>query len=124
MPTLRALTARVAQSRARHDRGRPHAGARLGCPAAAPARCDTPASPKRLAAVRPPSRGWLAAAKWRNRPHAQRLLNTIYVTSEGAWLRKDGANLVVEVDGAERGRAPLHMLEGVVGFGRAAPRRR
>lgn len=49
----------------------------------------------------------------------RRMLNTIYVTSEDAWLRKDGANLVVEVKGAERGRAPLHMLEGVVSFGRA-----
>lgn len=49
----------------------------------------------------------------------RRLRNTIYVTSEGAWLRKDGANLVVEVDGEERGRAPLHMLDGVIGFGRA-----
>ncbi len=48
----------------------------------------------------------------------RRMLNTIYVTSEDAWLRKDGANLVVEVEGAERGRAPLHMLEGVVSFGR------
>lgn len=49
----------------------------------------------------------------------RRMLNTIYVTSEDAWLRKDGANLVVEVAGAERGRAPLHMLDGVVSFGRA-----
>lgn len=48
----------------------------------------------------------------------RRMLNTLYVTSEGAWLRKDGANLVVEVDGVERGRAPLHMLDGVVSFGR------
>lgn len=48
----------------------------------------------------------------------RRMLNTLYVTTEGAWLRKDGANLVVEVDGAERGRAPLHMLDGVVSFGR------
>lgn len=48
----------------------------------------------------------------------RRMLNTIYVTSDDAWLRKDGANLVVEVDGAERGRAPLHMLDGVVSFGR------
>lgn len=48
----------------------------------------------------------------------RRMLNTIYVTSEGAWLRKDGANLVVEVEGEERGRAPLHMLDGVVSFGR------
>jgi CRISPR-associated protein Cas1 len=49
----------------------------------------------------------------------KRLLNTIYVTSENAWLRKDGANLVVEVEGTERGRAPLHMLDGVISFGRA-----
>lgn len=49
----------------------------------------------------------------------KRLLNTIYVTTEGAWLRKDGANLVVEVDGTERGRVPLHLLDGVVSFGRA-----
>lgn len=47
----------------------------------------------------------------------RRMLNTLYVTSESAWLRKDGANLVVEVEGAERGRAPLHLLEGVVAFG-------
>lgn len=48
----------------------------------------------------------------------RRHLNTIYVTSENAWLRKDGANIVVEVEGAERGRAPLHMIGGVVCFGR------
>ncbi|WP_232627639.1 type I-C CRISPR-associated endonuclease Cas1c [Methylobacterium sp. Leaf118] len=49
----------------------------------------------------------------------RRMRNTIYVTSEAAWLRKDGANLVVEVEGAERGRVPLHLIEGVVTFGRA-----
>jgi CRISPR-associated protein Cas1 len=48
----------------------------------------------------------------------RRHLNTIYVTSEDAWLRKDGANIVVEVSGAERGRVPLHMIGGVVCFGR------
>lgn len=48
----------------------------------------------------------------------RRMLNTIYVTSEDAWLRKDGANLLVEVEGVERGRAPLHMLDGIVSFGR------
>jgi CRISPR-associated protein Cas1 len=48
----------------------------------------------------------------------RRLRNTIYVTTENAWLRKDGANLVVEVEGVERGRVPLHMIEGVVSFGR------
>jgi len=49
----------------------------------------------------------------------RRMLNTLYVTAEDAWLRKDGANIVVEVEGAERGRAPLHMLDGVVSFSRA-----
>lgn len=48
----------------------------------------------------------------------RRHLNTIYVTTEDAWLRKDGANIVVEVEGAERGRVPMHLLEGVVCFGR------
>ncbi len=46
------------------------------------------------------------------------MLNVLYVSSEDAWLRKDGANVVVEVGGEERGRSPLHMLEGVVSFGR------
>ena len=49
----------------------------------------------------------------------KKLLNTIYVTSDNAWLRKDGANLVVEVDGTERARAPLHLLDGIVSFSRA-----
>lgn len=49
----------------------------------------------------------------------RRHLNTIFVTSEDAWIRKDGQNIVVEVDGQERGRAPLHMIGGIVCFGRA-----
>ena len=48
----------------------------------------------------------------------RRHLNTIYVTSEDAWLRKDGANIVVEADGEEKGRVPLHLIGGVVSFGR------
>lgn len=48
----------------------------------------------------------------------RRLLNTVYVTTEDAWLRKDGANIVIEVEGVERGRVPLHMMEGLVGFTR------
>lgn len=46
----------------------------------------------------------------------KKLLNTVYVTSEGAALRKDGENLVAEVDGTERARVPLHMLASVVAF--------
>lgn len=48
----------------------------------------------------------------------RRHLNTLYVTSDGAWLRKDGANVVVEVERVERGRVPVHLLGGVVCFGR------
>ena len=48
----------------------------------------------------------------------KRLLNTLYVTTHGAWLKKDGANIVVETEGSEAGRAPLHMLGSIVCFGR------
>lgn len=45
-------------------------------------------------------------------------LNTLYVTTDGAWLRKDGENIVMEVEGQERARLPVHMLEGLVCYGR------
>jgi CRISP-associated protein Cas1 len=47
----------------------------------------------------------------------RKLLNTLYVTTEGAVLRKDGENIVAEVDGVQQGRVPLHMLGSVVLFG-------
>ncbi|MGD9714910.1 MAG: CRISPR-associated endonuclease Cas1, partial [Thermomicrobiales bacterium] len=48
----------------------------------------------------------------------RRQLNTLYVTTEGSWLRKDGANVVLEVDRQERARLPVHMLESLVCIGR------
>jgi CRISPR-associated protein Cas1 len=48
----------------------------------------------------------------------RRHLNTLYVTTEGAWLRKDGANIVMDVDGETRARLPIHMLQGLVCLGR------
>ncbi|QFU15605.1 type I-C CRISPR-associated endonuclease Cas1c [Microvirga thermotolerans] len=50
----------------------------------------------------------------------RRHLNTLYVTTEGAYARKDGANVVVEVDDAERLRVPAHMIGGIVLFGRTS----
>lgn len=47
----------------------------------------------------------------------KKLLNTLYVTTEGAALRKDGENLVAEVDNEQRARVPFHMLASVVVFG-------
>lgn len=50
----------------------------------------------------------------------RRQLNTLYVTTDGAWLRKDGANIVMEVERQERVRLPVHMLESLVCIGRVA----
>ena len=44
-------------------------------------------------------------------------LNTLYVTTEGAWLHKDGENAVIKIEGAERGRVPVHLLGSIVCFG-------
>ena len=47
----------------------------------------------------------------------KKLLNTLYATTAGARLGKEGENLVAEIDGAERLRIPMHMLGAVVVFG-------
>jgi CRISP-associated protein Cas1 len=50
----------------------------------------------------------------------RRQLNTLYATTDGAWLHKDGANIVMEVEKEIRARLPVHMLEGLVCIGRIA----
>lgn len=50
----------------------------------------------------------------------RRHLNTLYVTTQGSWVHKDGANVVVSVEGAERGQIPVHLLGGLVCFGRVS----
>ena len=50
----------------------------------------------------------------------KKLLNTLYVTTEGAALRKDGENVVVSIEGVERMRVPFHMLAAIVVFGAVA----
>lgn len=47
----------------------------------------------------------------------KKLLNTLYVTTPGAALRKDGETVAAEIDGQARTRVPLHMLDGLVLFG-------
>lgn len=47
----------------------------------------------------------------------KKLLNTVYVTTEGAALHKNGETLVAEVEGREKTRVPLHMLASIVAFG-------
>ncbi len=44
-------------------------------------------------------------------------LNTLFVTSQGTWLSKDGETVSIRVDGEEKLRVPIHLLEGIVCFG-------
>lgn len=47
----------------------------------------------------------------------KKLLNTLYITSEDSYLALDGENVVVLEENTEKGRVPLHNLEGIVSFG-------
>lgn len=44
-------------------------------------------------------------------------LNTLFVTTDGAYLKKDGQSVVVRVNKETRLRVPLHHLDGIVTFG-------
>ena len=46
------------------------------------------------------------------------LLNTLYVSTEGAWLRLEGETLVVMIEKEKRLQVPLHHLGGIVCIGR------
>jgi CRISP-associated protein Cas1 len=46
--------------------------------------------------------------------------NTLYVTTQGAYVASEGETVVVRVEHEERLRLPLHMLEGIVCFGRVS----
>jgi CRISPR-associated protein Cas1 len=47
----------------------------------------------------------------------KKLLNTLYVTTQGAYLSKEGETVVVKVDGDVRLRIPVHTIGGIVCFG-------
>jgi CRISP-associated protein Cas1 len=47
----------------------------------------------------------------------RKLLNTLYVTSPGSYLARDGENIVIRVGEEERFRVPVHNIEGIVSFG-------
>jgi CRISP-associated protein Cas1 len=44
-------------------------------------------------------------------------LNTLFVTTQGAYLAKEGEAVVVKVEGKARMRAPIHTIGGIVCFG-------
>lgn len=46
----------------------------------------------------------------------RKLLNTVYVTNESAYLNLDGENLVCKIDGEEKLRIPFENIENIVCF--------
>jgi CRISPR-associated protein Cas1 len=50
----------------------------------------------------------------------KKLLNTLYVTTQGAYFQKDGGTVAVKVDGETDLRVPLHTLGGIVCFGQVS----
>jgi CRISP-associated protein Cas1 len=48
------------------------------------------------------------------------LLNTLYITTQGAYLSKDGETVLVRVEQENRLRVPLHTLSGIVCFGQVS----
>jgi len=47
----------------------------------------------------------------------KKLLNTLFVTTQGAYLSKEGECAVIKIDKVEKVRLPLHMLDGIICFG-------
>ncbi|WP_245589087.1 type I-C CRISPR-associated endonuclease Cas1c [Desulfatirhabdium butyrativorans] len=45
-------------------------------------------------------------------------MNTLYVTTQGAYLSKEGETVLVSVEGVKRLQIPVHTLGGIVCFGR------
>jgi CRISPR-associated protein Cas1 len=48
----------------------------------------------------------------------KKLLNTLYVTTQGAYLSKEGETVLVSVEKEKRLQLPIHTLGGIVCFGR------
>lgn len=47
----------------------------------------------------------------------KRYLNTLFVSTQGAYLRKEGETVVVEIEKALKLQVPIHTLDGIVCFG-------
>ena len=47
----------------------------------------------------------------------RKMLNTLYVTTQGSYLFKDGETIAVKIDGEVRLRVPVHTLSSLVCFG-------
>lgn len=50
----------------------------------------------------------------------QRLLNTLYITTHGAYIAKEGMTVTIRIDHEIKMRLPVHTLNGIVCFGGVA----
>ncbi|GAB4388015.1 MAG: type I-C CRISPR-associated endonuclease Cas1c [Thermodesulfovibrionales bacterium] len=50
----------------------------------------------------------------------KKLLNTLYVTTQGSYLARDGENVVVRVERETKLQVPVHTLGGIVCFGQVS----
>src|SRR5260370_31781484 len=50
----------------------------------------------------------------------KQLLNTLYVTTQGAYLSKDGEAVAVRVEHETKLRVPIHTLKSIVCFGQVS----
>jgi len=50
----------------------------------------------------------------------KKLLNTLYVTTQGTYLARDNETVAVRVESETRLRVPIHTLEGIVCFGQVS----
>ena len=50
----------------------------------------------------------------------KRHLNTLFVTTEGAYLAAEGETVVIRIEGKDKMHVPLHLLESVACFGRVS----
>lgn len=50
----------------------------------------------------------------------RKMLNTLYVTTQGAYLHKEGETVVVKVERENRLRLPIHTLSSIVCFGQVS----
>jgi CRISPR-associated protein Cas1 len=50
----------------------------------------------------------------------RQLLNTLFVTTQGAYISRDGETVLVRVENETKMRVPVHTLDGIVCFGRVS----
>ena len=50
----------------------------------------------------------------------KQLLNTLFITTQGAYLRREGETIDVRVEEETKIRVPIHTLSSVIGFGRVS----